>query len=68
MPFSLMIPLTKIFINKPLNNRITIVKKVWNARLASHAGVFTVGKGLPVVIALNTYENTIDVKNILNLL
>ena len=55
-----MIPLTKIFINKPLNNRMNIVKTVWNARLASHAGVFTIGKALPVVIALNTSDHVID--------
>ena len=60
MPFSIMIPLSKLFINKPLNNRMNIVKTVWNARLVSHASVFTVGKGLPVIIALNSSEDIID--------
>lgn len=60
MPFSIMIPLSKIFINKPLNNRIGIIKKVWNARLASHAGVFTLGKGVPAVVGIVSSEKVIE--------
>ena len=60
MPFSVMIPLTKIFINKPLNNRMGIVIKVWNARLASHAGVFTLGKGVPLVMTVSADPQVID--------
>ena len=60
MPFSVMIPLSKIFINKPLNNRIGIIKKVWNARLASHAGVFTVGKGVPLAMTISADPHVID--------
>ena len=60
MPISVMIPLSKLFINKPLNNRMNIVKTVWNARLVSHASFFTVGKGLPVVTALNSSEDVIN--------
>lgn len=41
MPLSALVPLSRKFITKDLNNRITIVKKIYNFRVGVHASLFT---------------------------
>lgn len=41
MPLSALVPLSRKFITKDLNNRITIVKKIYKLRVGVHASLFT---------------------------
>lgn len=41
MPLSALVPLSRKFITKDLNNRITIIKKIYNFRVGVHASLFT---------------------------
>lgn len=41
MPLSVLVPLSRKFITKDLNNRITIVKKIYKLRVGVHASLFT---------------------------
>ena len=47
MPLSALIPLSRKFITKDLNNRITIVKKIYNFRVWLHASLFTAVNVVP---------------------
>ena len=47
MPLSALIPLSRKFILKDLNNRITIVKKIYNFRVGLHASLFTAVNVVP---------------------
>ena len=41
MPLSALVPLSRKFITKDLNNRITIIKKIYNFRVGVHASCGT---------------------------
>ena len=49
MPISALIPLSRKFITKDLNNRIAIVKRIYNIRVAVHASLFTAVNVVPHV-------------------
>lgn len=47
MPLSALVPLSRKFITKDLNNRITIVKKIYKFRVGIHASLFTAVNVVP---------------------
>ena len=47
MPLSALVPISRKFITKDLNNRITIVKKIYKLRVGIHASLFTAVNVVP---------------------
>lgn len=47
MPLSALVPLSRKFITKDLNNRITVVKKIYKLRVGIHTSLFTVVNVVP---------------------
>lgn len=63
MPLSALVPLSRKFITKDLNNRITIVKKIYKFRVGIHASLFTAVNVVPHMD--NPVKITDDLINIL---
>ena len=49
MPISALIPLSRKFITKDLNNRIAIVERIYNIRVGVHASLFAAINVVPHV-------------------
>ena len=49
MPISALVPLSRKFITKDLNNRIIIVKNFYKLRVGIHASLFTAVNVVPLV-------------------
>ncbi len=63
MPLSALVPLSRKFITKDLNNRITIVKKIYKLRVGIHTSLFTAVNVVPHMD--NPVKITDDLINIL---